>query len=174
MYLTASEYVSRTQRDPNGLSYDTPKRNALSDTLADRHKGWVDEAGYQGISISYPIGYWRKANAIHNWFVQNVQDGRDECQKSYVSAQNLRDLREACQAVLATKNNSLVSVSEVAEENGLAPLAGFFFGGTEYDEYYYGDLEYTIKTIDRLEAVAVCSTTHGQTLSTSHPGRKEK
>ena len=152
-YLTANEYVSRTQRD--SLLGDTPKENKLFTELSDRRKGWVDQAGYAGISISYPVGYWRKANAIHGWFVQNVQDGRDECQKSYVSAQNLRDLREACQAVLATKNNSLVSVSEVAEENGLAPLAGFFFGGTEYDEYYYGDLEYTIRTIDRLEAVGL-------------------
>ena len=56
----------------------------------------------------------------------------------------------------------------------LAPLAGFFFGGTEYDEYYYGDLEYTIKTIDRLEAVVACSTTPGPISNTRHPGRKEK
>ena len=155
MYLTANEYVSRTQRDPNGLSIDTPKENKLFTELSDRRKGWIDQAGYSGISISYPVGYWRKANAIHNWFVQNVQDDRDECQKSYVSPQNLRDLREACQAVLATKNNSLVSVSEVAVEWGLAPKAGFFFGSTEYDEWYYQDLEYTVKTIDRLEAVGV-------------------
>jgi len=119
--------------------------------LSKRREGWVDEAGYAGISISYPVGYWRKANAIHNWFVQNVQGDRDECQKSYVSAQDLRDLREACQAVLATKNNSLVSVSEVAEDVCLAPRAGFFFGSTEYDEYYFDDLEYTVKMIDRLE-----------------------
>ena len=153
MYLTANEYVSRTKR--NDLLGDTPKENELFYDLAIRRRGWVDQASFAGISISYPVGYWRKANAIHNWFVQNVQDGRDECQKSYVTPQNLRDLREACQAVLATKNNSLVSISEVAVENGLAPKAGFFFGGTEYDEYYYGDLEYTIKTIDRLEAVGL-------------------
>ena len=150
MYLTANEYVSRTRRKDD-LYGNTPEENPLFYDLASRRKGWIDEAGYSGISISYPVGYWRKANAIHNWFVQNVQDNRDECQKSYVSPENLRELREACQAVLATKNNSLVSVKEVAEEVGLAPLAGFFFGGTEYDEYYYDDLEYTVKMIDRLE-----------------------
>ena len=150
MYLTANEYVSRTRRKDD-LYGNTPEENPLFYDLASRRKGWIDEAGYSGISISYPVGYWRKANAIHNWFVQNVQDNRDECQKSYVSPENLRELREACQAVLATKNNSLVSVKEVAEEVGLAPLAGFFFGGTDYDEYYYDDLEYTVKMIDRLE-----------------------
>ena len=151
MYLTANEYVSRTMRDESGLRPDTPQENHLFTWLSKRREGWVDEAGYAGISISYPVGYWRKANAIHNWFVQNVQGDRDECQKSYVSAQDLRDLREACQAVLATKNNSLVSVSEVAEDVCLAPRAGFFFGSTEYDEYYFDDLEYTVKMIDRLE-----------------------
>ena len=80
-YLTANEYVSRTKRD--SLLGDTPKENELFTQLSDRRKGWVDQAGYAGISISYPVGYWRKANAIHNWFVQNVQDGRDECQKSW-------------------------------------------------------------------------------------------
>ncbi len=149
-YLTANEYVGRTKRDPKGLS-DTPKENELFYDLSNRRPGWIDTAGFSGISISYPVGYWRKANAIHGWFVTNVQDGRDECQKSYVSPQNLRDLREACQAVLASRNNSSVNVAEVAEENGLAPTAGFFFGGQEYDEWYYNDLKYTVATIDRLE-----------------------
>ena len=155
MYLTANEYVSRAARDRNGLLPDTPKENKLFTELSDRRPGWVDSAGYSGMSISYPIAYWRKANAIHNWFVQNVQDNRDECQKSYVSAQDLRDLREACEQVLATQNNSLVSVEEVAPDVGLAPLAGFFFGNVAYDEWYFEDLRYTVETINRLEAVGV-------------------
>ena len=154
-YLTANEYVSRTQRDASGLSPDTPKENELFTQLSDRRKGWVDQAGYSGISISYPVGYWRKANAIHNWFVQNVQDGRDECQKSYVSPQNLRDLRQACKSVLAVKHRPEDVITETAVEWGLAPKAGFFFGSQEYDEWYFQDLEYTVKTIDRLEAVGL-------------------
>ena len=35
-------------------------------------------------SINEHVGYWRKANAIHNFFVVKVQGGRDECQRSYV------------------------------------------------------------------------------------------
>jgi hypothetical protein len=154
MYLTANEYVSRTQRDPQGLSYDTPKRNALFDTLADRRKGWVDEAGYQGISISYPVGYWRKANAIHNWFVQNVQDNRDECQKSYVSPENLRELREACQAVLATRNpdkrgylsnlyNHSMRESQMKKIIAVAVASAFAVPAFAADYSVNGDVEYT-------------------------------
>ena len=29
--------------------------------------------------IDEEVGYWRKANAIHKWFVDNVQDGNDDC-----------------------------------------------------------------------------------------------
>lgn len=45
------------------------------------------------------IGYWRKVNSIHNWFVQNVQDGIDERQESLVSKEDLERLLEVCQKV---------------------------------------------------------------------------
>ena len=67
----------------------------------------------------------------------------------------MRDLREACQNVLAVKHRTEDVINETAVEYGLAPIAGFFFGSLEYDEWYFGDLEYTIKTIDRLEAVGL-------------------
>ena len=41
-------------------------------------------------TIEVEVGYWRKANAIHNWFVQKCQEGVDECQKTWVSADNLK------------------------------------------------------------------------------------
>ena len=80
------------------------------------------------------IGYWRKANAIHNWFVKNVQGGVDECQRSYVSLEKIKELLEVVEKVLA--------------DNSLAPTllptqSGFFFGPTHYDEWYFKDLEDT-------------------------------
>ena len=164
MYLTISEYVTRTKRD--NLMGDAPASNPLFEELVNRRPSWVDKSGFHGISIDYPAGYWRKANGIHGWFVNNVQDGRDECQKSYVSPEQLRELRDACELVLWTHNKadgaSLPddvfddrSVQTVAEEVGLATKSGFFFGGTEYDEYYLEDLRYTAKLITRLEVAGV-------------------
>ena len=46
------------------------------------------------------IGYWRKANAIHKWFVDNVQDGIDDCKNYFVDPSQLEELRELCQEVL--------------------------------------------------------------------------
>lgn len=85
--------------------------------------------------ISYRVGYWRKANAIHNWFVKNVQDGEDDCKQYYVGTKSILDL-------YATVVECLEGGIEVAV-NKFPPTAGFFFGSTEIDEYYWQDLEDT-------------------------------
>jgi hypothetical protein len=90
-------------------------------------------------TITVEAGYWRKSNQIHNWFVANVQEGKDECQDSYVSREQLKELREVCQKVL--DNNELA-------EKLLPTASGFFFGATEYDQWYFNDIEETIKIID--------------------------
>ena len=75
--------------------------------------------------------YWRKANQIHKWFVENVQNGIDNCAMYYVSEESLYKLKELCEKVLEN--------SELAGE--LLPTTnGFFFGSTEYDEFYYHDV----------------------------------
>lgn len=123
--------------------------------MTNRRPSWVDKGAYQGISVRYPAGQWRKANGIHRWFVENVQDGRDECQQSYVSVEQLRELRDACEQVVFANDNDTRPVNEVAEDVGLHSLQGFFFGGTEYDGYYLEDLRYTIRLINRLETSGV-------------------
>lgn len=91
-------------------------------------------------SISVEVGYWRKANAIHNWFVENVQDGEDECRRHEVTRDNLKALKEACEAVLEDRSKASVL---------LPTQSGFFFGGTDYDGWYYQHITDTIDIIDR-------------------------
>jgi len=84
--------------------------------------------------ITEEIGYWRKANAIHAWFVENVQDGDDNCNGHYVDKEDLQDLLDIVNAVL----------EDHSKAGDLLPTQpGFFFGSTEYDEWYYGDLKLT-------------------------------
>ena len=93
---------------------------------------------YPSITVRCTVGYWRKANAIHSWFVENVQGGVDECQDAYVSREKLAELLNTCEEVLG--DHSLA--------NDLLPTeSGFFFGSTEYDEWYFGSLEETITII---------------------------
>jgi hypothetical protein len=85
------------------------------------------------------VGYWRKQNQIHQWFVENVQNGVDNCGEYCVSKGQLEDLLEICKKIL--NDNSL------AEE--LLPTAsGFFFGGTEYDEWYFDGIQNTIEILE--------------------------
>jgi hypothetical protein len=85
--------------------------------------------------------YWRKANAIHKWFVDNVQDGVDECQETWIEPQKLYELRDVCKAVLADRSQAATL---------LPSQSGFFFGGTDYDEYYFDDVEATLKWLNGL------------------------
>lgn len=142
MYLRASEYVSRNDwsRDENGDILDTPNQAFKAIVEAFELENVIDKTGFAGINIDVPMGYWRKANQIHNWFVENVQDGEDNCGSYYVTRDQLEELKELCINVLANK--------ELAED--LLPTgAGFFFGSTTYDEYYYADLNDTIGIITR-------------------------
>lgn len=118
MYLEGVRYISQYERI-NGKLVKTRKRQII-----------------KTLEI-----YWRKANAIHNWFVENVQEGEDDCRCYELEKEQLIELRNTCKKVL--KNDSL-------KEELLPTQGGFFFGGTDYDEYYYNDLKETIKEIDRL------------------------
>ena len=107
-------------------------------------------------------GYWRKANAIHQWFVEHVQDGSDDCQNDYVSKEDMEALLDAVNTVLnaselvegtitngysfengkktpITKEGKYIKDPTVAK--ALLPTTeGLFFGSTDYDQYYYQDL----------------------------------
>ena len=44
---------------------------------------------YNHFTYVFPIITWRKANAIHKFFVDTCQNGNDNCQRHYVSRENL-------------------------------------------------------------------------------------
>lgn len=84
------------------------------------------------------IYYWRKANAIHRWFVEKAQDGVDECQMTEVHPELLLDLMERIEEVALNHDRA----AELLPTQG-----GFFFGPTEYSEWYFEDIETTSKEL---------------------------
>ena len=96
--------------------------------------------------VVYEAGYWRKVNAIHNWFVENVQNGEDECREHRVSREQLMHLLGAVDEVLETEDED--ERTRKALEL-LPPEGGFFFGSTDINEYYFKDLEETRKILLR-------------------------
>ena len=104
-------------------------------------------------SIFEDIGYWRKANAIHNFFVQECQNGVDECQLSIVKKTHLKDLLKRCKRAMSLKdiylNDGIIKDGE-GIETFLPTTSGFFFGGTEFNEWYFNDVEETIDLITKV------------------------
>jgi len=76
---------------------------------------------------------WRKANAIHKWFVDNVQEGVDDCKEYYVPRVKLKDLLDLV--------NKIIKKPELGKE--LLPCTdGFFYGSQDYDAFFFCSQDY--------------------------------
>ena len=144
MYLSAKKHVEKIDwkkldRD-NDITMDSPEVvNDLFNQIVTT-AGLEDVAhGIYGAEVSVTCAYWRKSNQIHAWFVDNVQGGEDNCGEYYVSREKLMELLTTCQQALFKKDPCL-----------LEPRAGFFFGGTDIDEWYWNDIKDTIKQLKRV------------------------
>ena len=86
----------------------------------------------------YEVAYWRKANQIREWFVKHIKEFnyKDNGKFYTVSKELLEKLIDDCKYVLNHHNQA---------EIVLPTSSGFFFGDTDYDEYYYDVLESIIK-----------------------------
>lgn len=122
--------------------------------------------------VTDEVGYWRKANAIHRWFVDNCGGGRDDCQEIEVSREQLATLAESVRTVLGASKlvDGVVTNGYSIEAGGewkpilepgktlvdatvaseiLPTMDGFFFGSTDYDQWYIEDLELTAEICQR-------------------------
>lgn len=120
--------------------------------------------------IEEDVAYWRKANQIHKWFIDNCADGEADKTEMYVDREQLVRLLGVVKKVLKSiklvkgkikngyryENGKEVAIMEdgmtivdssVAQE--LLPTEdGFFFGSTDYDQYYVEDLKKTKKMLE--------------------------
>jgi hypothetical protein len=118
---------------------DTDELSAVRDVLKENDIQGLNN--YTPKTIEFEIGYWRKANQIHNWFVENVQLGKDDCNEYYVDKSQLLALKETCEKVL----NDTSLAAEL-----LPPRKGFFFGSSDIDEYYLNDLTKTVSILNKM------------------------
>lgn len=88
-------------------------------------------------SVDTELVYWRKANAIHNFFT-SLKEQHESCESIEVTKDMLGMLLDRCTMVLEDRSRA---------DELLPTTSGFFFGSTEYDEWYFNKLEDTIKDI---------------------------
>lgn len=134
MYLSRSLYVKNWAHEKNEEGH-IPHEVIVKGKYADKVfpakiKRIVEEAMY-----------WRKANQIHKWFVDNVQEGEDNCAEYYVSDRQIVELYNIVKRVLKDKDEDLALEL-------LPPQEGFFFGNSEFDEWYWSQLEATAEGLE--------------------------
>lgn len=132
MYLNGKKYVEDWAHNfkDNVIPEDTPTKQ-------------IQKLAGLGLPVTYvevKVGYWRKANQIHKWFVDNVQNGEDTCNPYSVEREQLAELRQVCLDVLANHDKA---------EELLPTGSGFFFGDYDYDEWYFANLKDTVSIIDQ-------------------------
>lgn len=75
---------------------------------------------------------WRKCNWFHGWFMSHAGHVFNEGERIHVEKEHLENLITTINKVL--KNKKLAKELLPCQE-------GFFFGGQDYDEYYFGSLK---------------------------------
>lgn len=135
MYLTGKRYMSKY--------FDKEDSERIQKVNEVFGFDGEEDADYNAVEVSFRVGYWRKANQIHQWFVDNCQEGEDDCKEYWVGRDQLEALRDTCNTVLA----------DMSKAQELLPTqGGFFFGSTDYAEGYKSDLKYTIERIEKILA----------------------
>jgi hypothetical protein len=131
MYLTKETYVKN-------WDFVADKFEVIVNKNGEPMKG-VDPSKIK--NIEEDAGYWRKFNALHNWFVQNLQEGVDDCGKYYVSKDKVQQILSILKEI--DQDNSKA-------EELLPTTNGFFFGGADYDEWYFKDIKYSIDIFEQV------------------------
>ena len=119
------------------------ERKQLFDAVVDaaNARPFLSNGFAPSITFNVEVAYWRKANAIHKWFVDTCGGGVDECQEIYVEREQLEEL-------LTLARNAVANPHRVADI--LPTQGGFFFGSTDYDEWYMEDMKNTISMLERV------------------------
>lgn len=133
MYLTRRTYVKNWDHQP------VEDRHTI--TVGGPMADYIDTS--KVCEIVEDVAYWRKANAIHQWFVDNCQDGIDDCRDAYVDMAQLEELYLLCKTLLTSRD-----LEEA--QSFLPPQAGFFFGPTDDPEWYWYWLEETVEQLDSI------------------------
>lgn len=120
------------------------------------------------------VGYFRKHNMIHKWFVDNVQNGVDDCGRYLIPYSALNVLLDICKNIMAGVTKSKKPTKFMTDRNGvehelwqmdtytpteetleyaksiLPTQSGFFFGDTDYSDDYFYCVENAIKVIEKV------------------------
>lgn len=154
-----------------GLDQYLTIRHKSTDAAIQQYNEYWNMTAEQREGLTEPVfpdvielAYWRKANQIHRWFVENVQNGVDDCGIYTVTRSDLERLLNACESVMSHVQKTNIPSEDFAYGYGftaynyskdavkkskdtLPTINGFFFGNTSYNDYYFFKIENTIEQL---------------------------
>lgn len=125
-------------------------------------------------TIFEEVASWTKANHIHGWFVNNIQNGNDNCHYYFVTEDDFLELKEICEKVLELNPynlnkdsyllyysaNNLIEKGIITKEqyakleselNKILPTKeGFFFGPIDYALSYFLNVKNTLEMLTKI------------------------
>ena len=159
MYLTKRTYVKQWEhRKPEDQFNVVVTKGGKPTNIRTERVSYVDEE----------LMYWRKANQIHGWFVENGEELTQDV-KYRLTKTDLEVLLETCKKVLEVIETSPKTIKQVdgGWKNGeafmvdvevfyndvisdlLPTTQGFFFGSSEIDSWYKEQISETIEFLER-------------------------
>jgi hypothetical protein len=131
MYLTQKVHI--------GSTWSEDDRPGLFEIKPSLYNDILKIPMYKIKTVELEFLYWRKANAIHNWFVKNVQDGVDDCREYYVEVGKIQELYSDITKAILSQDSTIIE-----------PTGGFFFGSCEVDDFYWSELNRTLYNLKPL------------------------
>lgn len=99
---------------------------------------WADDIAKLTDYI-HPTGYFRKVNFIYAYFAD--RHGLEDEMYSWVTKEDLKDIINRCASVLADHSMA---------DKLLPTCSGCFFGSTEYNEYYFNDVNDVLQQLGNI------------------------
>jgi hypothetical protein len=146
MYLYANHYVFRKNyfRNEDNSVEDNPTFTEIVNLI--NASSIIEDDSWTGLTVQLPIGYWRKANAIHAYIVGHHANSVDDCKEIELNNNDLQDLLDVC---IRVSNEHIVYRTTSVALDLLPTVDGFFFGATEYDDWYYKYVDDTINILTK-------------------------
>ena len=104
------------------------------------------ETEFRWYTVRLPYAYWRKDNAVHKYIVDNFANGKDECQEIELTTEGVKEFVEVLKKVIATEGKE----KDLTCRKLLPTASGCFFGSTDYDDWYFNGLKYTLERFESL------------------------
>lgn len=110
-----------------------PVRQAIGQAIGytpPKQKPGDDATLLEITGVTVRVGYWRKFDPLHQWFVNHVQEGHDDCRPAYIAPDVLDVLEE-----------QLDQVSDDPDS------AGEHFVSEDDEPMTEGDIDYTLRVV---------------------------